>query len=388
MTEIHGTCDTRFAGVRDAFYENFTARGDVGATVAVYLDDRPVVDLWGGYLDAERTRPWPKDGIVNVWSLGKAMTALCLIGLFDTGDLSPDDKVVRYWPEFGRGGKDEMTLAMALAHRGGLPGIERALPDDAFFHWDTMTQALADQTPWWEPGTAHGYHANTYGFLNGEIVRRVTGQRVGKYFREHIAGPLNADFYIGIHQRDADRVADLIFSPPPPDFKRSVPLPPGKPADDDHLGKMRWMVYNNPTLDPSVLNSFEWRAAEFPSTSPQANARAVAKIFGLMASSVGGKPHAHIPGQAALLDAITPRSDGPDLVIERPTKFGLGLQLSQPDRPLGTSPRAFGHYGNGGHLGFGDPDVPLGFAYHMNHQGFAWRDPRNIALVDAVYAAL
>ena len=179
---IFGDCDARFSAVRDAFRENFAQRDELGASVAVWLDGRLVVDLWGGWLEAERERPWPRDGIVNVWSVGKAMTALAVLKLIDAGELDIDRPVASYWPEFAQAGKDDVTVAQLLSHQAGLPGLSATLPLDAYFHWPIMAEALAAQSPWWPPGSAHGYHTNTFSFLNGEVLRRVTGSRLRDFF--------------------------------------------------------------------------------------------------------------------------------------------------------------------------------------------------------------
>lgn len=383
-TEIHGTCDAQFAAVKEAFAENFRTREEIGACCALMVEGTMVVDLWAGHLDAARTRPWQRDSLVNAWSLGKAMSAITLLHLMDTGAFGPDTRVAETWPEFAAQGKGDITFATLMSHAAGLCAIEAELPDLAFFDWDLMTRSLAAQKPWWEPGTAHGYHTNTFGFLLGEPLRRVTGKRLRDYFRAEIAAPLDADFYMGVTETDLHRCADLVNPPRPPQARSVMEQSPDL---DDPMTRMRYRIYTNPSLSCYDYNSPEWRLAEFPSTSPQGNARGVASILGQLAVVLAGKGEGPI-SRELLTRAIATQSDGEDLNIQRPTRFGLGLQLTQPDRPLGPNPDAFGHYGNGGHLGFADPAVPLAFAYHMNHQGYAWRDPRNIALTDAVYASL
>jgi len=386
--EILGVCDTRFAALREAFRENFDQRDEIGACVAVVLDGVLVVDLWAGHADVARTRPWRADTLVNVWSLGKAMISLACLHLIDRALIDLEQPVADHWPEFAAAGKDAISFRMALAHRAGLCGIERPLPEDAYFRWELMVDALAAQKPWWEPGTRHGYHTNTFGFLLGEPIRRLTGLTANAYFQQAIARPLGLDFHMGVAAADLERCADLYSS------RVAASSPSPKPAQsasasksDDPWAEMRRCIYRNPdfmSLDP---NTREWRMAEFPSTSPQSNARSVAKVFGELAAIHAGTRSGLI-SRDLLLRACETESDGEDVNLQRPTRFGLGLQLTQPDRPLGPNARTFGHYGNGGHLGFADPDHRLGFAYHMNHQGIAWRDPRNIALTEALYAAL
>ncbi len=386
---VAGYCDTRFQRVKDAFRENFATRGEIGAGVAVYLEGKLVVDLWGGHMDRHRTEPWREDTLVNVWSLGKAMTALAVLKAVDEGRLEPDDAIADHWPAFQRGGKGEITVSTALAHRAGLPALERPLARDAFFDWDLMTNAIAAQEPWWEPGSNHGYHTNTFGFLLGETLRRAAGERLRDFFRDHVAHKLGVDFFMSVPESELPRVATLTPTPRPPEAK--TPVPDASLIADDPMMRMRYLVYTNPPIqfdnDQVGVNSRAWRMAEFPSTSPQSNARSVATIFGRLADIVYHN-RAGIISAELMNRAIQIESDGEDLVVQRPTRFGLGFQLTQPDRPLGPNPGTFGHYGNGGHIGFADPSVPLAFAYHMNFQGYAWRDPRNIALTDAMYASL
>ena len=198
VPRICGSCDERFAGVRDALAQNFRERGELGAAVAVTIEGKPVVDIWAGWADEARTRPWERDTLVDVFSIGKAMAALCVLILVERGRVELDAPVAAYWPEFSAAGKDEVTVRTLLSHRAGLPAVRRSLPDEAPYDWALMTTALADEQPWWEPGTAHGYHVNTFGFLAGEIVRRVSGQTIGAFFRREVAGPLEADFHFGL----------------------------------------------------------------------------------------------------------------------------------------------------------------------------------------------
>src|SRR5581483_2433368 len=195
---IDGTCDPRFERVREAFAENFAKRGELGAAVAVTVNHQPVVDLWGGYADQARTHPWARDTIVNVYSATKGFAATCVNRLADQGLVDLEAPVARYWPEFAQNGKEHLPVRFILGHRAGLPAIRHPLEQGALLNWDLMTAALAAEQPWWEPGTRHGYHALTLGYLLGEIVRRVTSRMIGSYCREEIAGPLDLDFHIGL----------------------------------------------------------------------------------------------------------------------------------------------------------------------------------------------
>jgi CubicO group peptidase (beta-lactamase class C family) len=212
---IHGVCDSRVQGLRDAFAENFAQGGEVGATVAATVDGKLVVDLWAGHADAARTRPWTRDTIVNIASLTKGLTAVCAHRLVDRGLLDLEAPVARYWPEFAPAGKAAIPVHFLLSHRAGLPAIDAPLPTEALYDWDRMTGALAAQKPWWEPGTRHGSHAFTFGWLVGEVVRRITGKSLGTNWRE-VAEPLGLDCHIGLAAEHDARVAEFIPIPPPP----------------------------------------------------------------------------------------------------------------------------------------------------------------------------
>ena len=210
-----GLCDARFATVQDAFAENFEKRGDVGAAACVYVDGKAVVDLWGGFADAARTRSWVQDTIISVASSTKGMTALCAHILVDRGLLDLDAPVARYWPEFARSGKGKIPVRWLLGHRAGLPAVRRDMTTGTLFDWTAFTTALVETDPWWEPGTQHGYHARTYGYLVGEVIRRISGKTVGQFFRSEVAEPLSADFYIGVPASEDARAAEVLAPPRP-----------------------------------------------------------------------------------------------------------------------------------------------------------------------------
>jgi CubicO group peptidase (beta-lactamase class C family) len=213
---VAGRCDPRLRGVREAFAENFTAHGEVGAAVAVTIDNQPVVDLWAGHADAAQTHPWTRDTIVNIASATKGLTAICAHRLVDRGLLDLEAPVATYWPEFAQAGKADLPVHLLLSHRAGLPAIETPLPTVALYDWGTMTAALAAQAPWWEPGTRHGYHVFTFGWLVGEVVRRITGQSLSGYWREEVAAPLGLDCHMGLPATQDARVAEFLPVPPPP----------------------------------------------------------------------------------------------------------------------------------------------------------------------------
>ncbi len=389
-TPIAGICDPRFSRVRDAFGRNLGERGDVGAAVAVTLDGVPVVDLWGGWRDEQCQLPWQSDTIINIWSVGKAVSAVCLLRLVERGLVDLDSPVARYWPEFARAGKETLPVRFLLTHQAGLPAVRRQLPPGAnILSWETMTDALAAQEPWWQPGTRFGYHANTMGFLVGEVVRRVDGRSIGTVVREDLAGRFGIDVLIGFGPEHDPRVADWIAYHAPPGDEAQRPWLERDPATLEGIDLARVLAYRNPPpLPDGGVNSRPWRAAEYPSTNPHGNARALARFFGGLAR--GGL----VDGQSLLTPdmiarANTIEADGEDAILGRPNRFGLGFQLTIPGvRPLGPGGRSFGHYGNGGVLGFADPEARLGFGFVCNRAGRSWRDPRNLALVDAVYASL
>lgn len=383
--EVHGHCDPRFEAVREEFIRNFRERGDLGAATAVCLDGEMVVDLWAGYRDAARTLPWERDTISPVWSVGKAMSALAVLRLVQAGLVEIEAPVARYWPEFAQAGKGDITMRLLMSHQAGLPAVAKPLePGIHLTSWETMTDALAEQAPWWEPGKGHGYHTNTIGFLLGEVVRRVTGRRIRDVIAEDIAGLLEVEFIVGTKPEDDARTAEWVPYKP----AEGEVVPPRNPAANidpataTGLDLMRVMVAKNPAASPGGVTSRVWRAAEFPSTNPHSNARSIARIFGALASGTLLDP--------SLVDrARTEEADGEDLVLLRPTRFGLGFQLAMPEiRPLGPNPRAFGHYGNGAVVGICDPEAGLGFSYTCNQSGRSWRDPRNIALIDALFASM
>jgi CubicO group peptidase (beta-lactamase class C family) len=381
--EVQGENSARFARVREAFEKNF-ASGEVGAGLAVTVNGELVVDLWGGHRDLERTKPWQRDTLVNVYSTTKGLTAICANRLAERGKLDLDAPVASYWPEFAQAGKAGIPVRWLLSHRAGLAAIRETIPKESRFDWKYMTGALAAEQPWWEPGTAHGYHALTYGYLVGEVVRRIDGRTLGAYFRDELAAPLGLDFHIGIGPELDARVADMIPAPPTPP---GVPNPFAAAAQnpDSLVGR----AFANPVLETGVVNSRAWRAAEIPAANGHGTARGLARIYGALARDgvLDGVP---VLSPAQIERAYTEQSYGEDKVLAPlPTRFGLGFFMTQPIIPFGPNPRAFGHPGAGGSIAFADPDAKLGFAYVMNQMqlGLAG-DARGFGLISEVYEAL
>ncbi len=384
---IEGECQSRFDRVKRAFIENFEQRGEAGAAVAVTLGGRPVVDLWAGNTDPTSTRPWRRDTIVNVWSTTKGLCALCAHRLADQGKLDFEAPVAKYWPEFAAAGKATLPVKFLLSHKAGLAAIRAPLKLEDQFNWAKVTAELARQEPWWQPGAKHGYHAITFGWLVGEVVRRITGKSLGTYFRDEIAAPLGADAYIGFGPELDARVAEILPAPLPK---------PGQPnplmdllKDPESVGAK---AINNPpnAIATETVNSRAWRGAEIPGANGHSTARALARIYGALACG-GELDGVKIISSASLPRCYTEQSKGMDEVLRFPTRFSLGYMLSQPGAQLGPNQRSFGHPGAGGSLGFADLDAQVGFGYVMNQMGAAANallDPRCSALIDAVYASL
>lgn len=384
--KIEGTCGERFRRVRETFAANFENGGEIGAAVAVTLDGAPVVDLWSGHADAARTRPWTRDTLVNVYSTTKGLTAICAHRLVDQGKLDLDSPVARYWPEFAQAGKDKLPVRFLLSHQAGLPAVSKPLAPETFYDWNAMCAALAEQKPWWEPGTRHGYHAITYGWLVGEVIRRVSGKTMGAYFHDEIAGPLGLDAHVGLDAKEDARVAEIVPAPPPP---------PGQPNPFAEMLKnpesmVARAIMNPPTvvLDPNVVNSRAFRAMELPSANGHATARALARVYGALAR--GGEVDGYrVLSRASIERAYAQQAFGFDEVLQQTSRIGLGFMLSHDGARLGPNPHAFGHPGAGGSLGFADPAAKIGFGYAMNQMGSdTVMDPRTYRLIDAVYASL
>jgi CubicO group peptidase (beta-lactamase class C family) len=384
---ICGKCDSRFLRVREAFAENFKSGKELGAAVAVTIDGRMAVDLWAGYADPQRTQPWEEDTLVNVYSTTKGMIAICVHQLVDRGLLDLDERIAHYWPEFAQGGKGDMPVRYLLNHRAGLAAINKPLPADAIFNWDIMADAIAAQEPWWEPGSRHGYHLRTYGWLVGEIVRRASGKESpGIYFRDEIAGPLGLDFHIGLDERHHDRVAFITRIPksPPGSQPNLTDIITNQPAS------ITSKAFTNPPtyLIPDVANTPEWRRSEIPSGNGHGTARAIARVYGALACG-GEIDGIRLLSRESIERARTEESRGPDEVLILETRFGLGFMMPLPGSTMGPNEQAFGHPGAGGSLGFADPEAQVGFGYVMNLTATdILINERPTRLIDALYESL
>jgi CubicO group peptidase (beta-lactamase class C family) len=379
-----GENDPRFARVREVFEASLHDGTELGAAVAVTIDGRPVVDLWGGLAEKDTARPWERDTLVNVFSTTKGLTAMCAHRLVDQGLLDLEAPVARYWPEFAEQGKADIRVRSLLDHRAGLPAVKAPLPPEALFDWTAMTGALAAEAPWWTPDTQHGYHAVTFGWLVGEVIRRASGRTMGAYFREEIAEPLGLDVHVGLAESNDARCAELRPGRKRPTestlFDRIVSAPDSMTAK----------AFANPItmLMPGTVGSRAWRAAELPSVNAHATARSIARLYGVLACG-GEQGGVRVLSRGSIAHARTESSMGLDAVLGVSTRFGLGFMLPQPEAQFSPSASAFGHPGAGGSIGFADPEGRLGFAYVMNRMGTSLLlDPRPAALIDAVYTCL
>jgi CubicO group peptidase (beta-lactamase class C family) len=387
--EIQGICKDGFERVKEAFAANFADHGEIGASLAVVVEGQIVVDLWGGYANAERTRPWLQNTIVNVYSTTKGMTAISANRLIEEGKLDPEAPVARYWPEFAANGKQDLPVKYLLSHRAGLPAVDSVLPREDQYKWESLTNALAAQKPWWEPGTTHGYHALTFGHLVGEVVRRVTGMSIGTYFRKTFAEPLGIDFHIGFGPEIDDQCAEMVPAPlrtPDPSNRLAASL-----LDPTSMTFKSFMITPEPMINPTYMNAREWRAAEVPAANGHGNGRALATIYGALANG-GSITGTHILSQETIDDARREQSYGEDAVLLGiPTRFGRGFMLEAPEYGLTDGARLFGHPGMGGSFGFADADAKVGMGYTMNKMvlpdGYVV-DPRWMPMFESIYESL
>lgn len=391
--DVRGTVAAGFEPVRDAFLRNFEQRGERGAAVAVYRDGVKVVDLWAGTRDAhpgeeEAAAPWAVDTAQVVRSATKGVAAAVPLLLHQRGQLDLDAPVGTYWPEFKAAGKDRVTVRQLLAHRAGVPVLDRPLTLAEAVDLDTAMHAIATQAPVWEPGTAHGYHAHTFSWLLSGLVQRVTGRTIGRWVAEEIARPLGLDLWIGLPDEEARRVGRLgpveEIEPADSPMLKLRPKPSVAAAyqDPESLTRRAFGVIE-PRPDE---NDPVYRAAELPGSAGVATARALARFYAATLGPVDGGPRLFAP--ATLTLARTEESAGPDRVLVVGTRFGLGHMLHGPASPL-LGPGSFGHPGRGGSLGFADPDSGIGFGYVTNGmRKTVTADPRAQALIRAVRAAM
>ncbi|GAA2273435.1 serine hydrolase domain-containing protein [Streptomyces roseiscleroticus] len=385
MTTINGEVATGFEPVREAFAANFERHGDIGAAVCVYQDGRPVVDLWGGVADPDTGRPWTRDTLQLVYSATKGATATAVHLLAQRGELDLNAPVAEYWPEFATNGKADIPVRWLLSHQAGLVTLDQPVPLAEALAWQPMVAALAAQSPQWIPGTAHGYHGRTWGWLVGEVIRRVSGRTPGRFFADEIAGPLGLDFFIGLPKTERDRVSRMVYGQPDVDLTTA---PPESIPDELRELVAAWRDPNSLTnraytvTDPAQIdfNAPEVQAAELPASNGVGTARGLARMY---ASLIGEVDGLRLLTSETLASATEEQASGPDQVIVDSSRFGSGYMLSTDSNPM-TGPSAFGHTGRGGSLGFADPEQGIAFGYVMNHIIGGPDDVRAPSLVEAV----
>ena len=377
MVDIHGSCDGRFERVRDAFERNFTDLGDVGASFAMTVEGEFVVDLWAGHRDAAGTEPWLADTIVNVYSSTKTMTALCALLLADRGELDFRAPVARYWPEFAANGKERIEVRHLMSHSAGLSGLDEIDSAHIWYDWDRVAELLAAQAPWWEPGTASGYHAITQGNLVGEVVRRISGRSLGTFLRDELAGPLGADFHVGVDPADFGRIAELI--PPPVEPAEMLEMAPGSIME---------RTIGRGVVDVADTKTAAWRQAEMPAANGHGNARSIVRIQTLLANH-GTAFGQTLMSPAGCMAVMEEQTNGVDLVLGAPIRFGLGYGLPGEMMPTTPNENVCFWGGYGGSSVVCDLDARIAFSYVMNRmEAGVLGDERGFGLWRAVYESL
>jgi len=376
---VHGEVAEGFEPVAEAFVDNFADRNETGASVCVYAGGEQVVNLWAGAANHRTNEPWREESAIVVFSTTKGATAICVAMLAQRGKLDYDAPVATYWPEFGAEGKQSITVGQLMSHQAGLIFAEPPLPLDEILQVTPVVEALAAQPPLWEPGTGHGYHALTYGWLAGELVRRIDGRSVGAFFADEVAGPLGLDFWIGLPEDQEWRVARLRGAPRPTgdalDLMRKIA---GPGTNGGRALIMDGAFAPKDGVDP--FNTREVRASEIPAANGVTNAASVARMY---AATIGEVDGVRLINDDTVAAVSAERVMGPDASLVLPTRFGYGFMLHCDELVL-TQDGAFGHYGAGGSLGFADPVLGMGFGYVMNQMGGGIAsDPRAVSLLQA-----
>jgi len=379
---LNGGYDQKFAGVVEAFRENYRKEDEVGSAVSVVVDGRTVVDIWGGWKESQRRHEWQRNTIVCMMSVAKGITGIAFNMLVDRGLIDVNAPIAKYWPEFAQNGKEKLPVRYALDHRAALPVVLDPIWPGAIFDRVATCNAIAAQAPLWEPGTTAAYHIHTQGFILGEIMRRVCGKTVGEFLRDEIAGPLGADYMLAnMSDRDQARCAELI---PNMDAK----LLAAREVDKDNLLGKAFTQMPAKTWAEN-MNSRLWREGEIASGSAHGNARGVARIYGAVARG-GEVDGVRLASRASIEAMIQEQHNQIEIMQQRPYRQALGILLNTPAAVyMGPNPRSFGHHGLGGSIGFGDPDARIGFSYCCNKMhSVGTNGPRAARLIEAVYSAL
>lgn len=354
MADLSGTTDERFQALTDILDRQLDADYDLGASLAVAVDGQLVSDVWGGWSDEAKSKPWAEDTITNVWSTTKTMTALSALLLIDRGAIDPNEKVATYWPEFGSNGKADIEVRHLMSHTSGVSAWAQPVTTDDVLDDDKATAMLAGQEPWWEPGTASGYHALNQGHLVGEVIRRVDGRGLKQFFAEEIAGPLDADFTIGSPPENHERISNVIAPPP-------LPLP--EEIDPDSVAIK---TFTGPAPEAEIAHTAEWRAATIGAANGHGNARSVAKIQAAV-SNQGTSCGVELLSPGTIDRIFEVQSDGIDLVIGLPLRFGLGYGLANENDPIGLASGRVCYWGGwGGSIVVNDVDNRITMTYMMN----------------------
>lgn len=379
MAEIRGTYDSRFRAMADLLSANIDSGDDVGASVAVTLDGAVVVDIWAGWTDETRTAPWQSDTIINVWSCTKTVTSLAALVLVERGELDVFKLVAYYWPEFAANGKGAVEVRHLLSHTSGVSGWEQPVELADLYDWEKSTSMLAAQAPWWEPGSASGYHDRNFGHLVGEVIRRITGQKLGEFVAKEIAAPLRADFHIGLDPSQFHRVSNVIPFPLPG-------LPPADaPAPDPN--SVSYKTTHGPAYEPSVSWTAEWRQADIGAANGHGNARSLARLQSVVACG-GEVDGVHLLSPRTCDLIFREQSNGVDLVLGAPVRFGIGYALKNESLPYLPDGRACGWGGWGGSIITVDLDRRMTISYVMNRMEGGMGGERGPNFVRAAYAAL
>ena len=373
--EIHGECDSQFSRVKEAFEKLYQEDREIGSCFAVYKDGKPLIDLWGGFQDKEKTKPWQKDNLVTVYSTTKGVAALCIALAMEKGLLKYEEKVSTYWPEFATNGKADITVGMLMSHQAGICSPETRNLED-YYNQNLMAEKLAGMTPIWEPGTASGYHSMTFGWLTSELILRVTGKSLGTFFREEVGDQHEIDFFIGLPESEDHRVAELV----PFELvsnrnsEQQVELTEAQKSQANSAGTL------------NIHNTKAWRQAEIPSANGQGSAGGLAKLYSLI---VPEDNSLKLLKDDTVNQMTTMQIEGRDLVLAVQVRWGVGFILNKHKIIYGPIEGAFGHSGYGGSCAFGDPENKIGVSYVMNRMLDNFNaDGRSIELINATYECL
>lgn len=374
---VSGHCDSRLSEIEEIFRKSLESGFDTGAAIAIEKDGEMLVDLWGGHKDRDRSEPWSENTILNVFSTTKAVTALCIVKLIDEGKLNLTEKVTTYWPDYGCNGKEHTKVSDFLCHRAGMFGFEKGFPDIKFGDWESWIDLLQNQAPFYTPGSTQGYHALTYGWLVGEIIRRIDGRSVGEYFREEIADPFGIDFKIGLNDADITRCGDVLVDskPNPKSFEilKFVPsflLPAQLKNLKQFLSKGDFKIaFDGGITDSNYVNEDEWRKAEIPSANGHGTAKSLAKLFGILSTGCE-REGKKLLNENTLIQSIKPLSNGPDTVLfGADINFGVGFDIGLGITTIASKKHPasiFGHCGIGGSVAFGDLEKKIGYGFLCN----------------------